>query len=1197
MKNFFNKFFAMFKKAWFWWTVGLIALVLIVWFLLPLIKFGDFVPFGKAAVRLTIILLLVIAWAIINIILARRAKSTDEEDGETTDPEKITRALALLKLQFNKACQVVSQGSWSKKFTKQYDLPWYLVLGAPNSGRSSLLKYSGIPYPVANESYQQIEQDDDELCQFWFSKSAVIIDSHADLLTNTTEDSVANRVWQELLTLMKQYRRKQPINGVILCFDLHELLKMDEQQRAERVHVLRSQLQILNTRLGIQTPIYVTFTKVDLLSGFSEYFASLDKDQEKQVFGLTLSYKEHKDSVKSFSTEFDKLIKQLDQQLLKQLQGTKEARDAALVNNFPMQMLTIKPVLEQFFLDVFEANHYQQPHAVRGVFFTSSLQKGIPFDCLETVSQQAYGVDIVNEHENSNDKHYFINGLFEKIIFPEKDILLFNAIQRKRQHGWRYFSFSLTGVIILFFAYLWGKSFMLNSEYLQMVNQSVEEFQAIPADVDAKNSRLLSVLPMLNELREMSSAFDPENDPKAVRWGLYQGDKVDEVAEEIYRNNLAIYFMPYVVDVVVNELNNPDAKPNQTYNALRVYLMLANPDKISPEFMQNWLHTYWQKKYETQPSVVAGLTANLNSFLSLPIKPITVDGALVRNARLKLQGTTQAQRDYFELQELAGIAQNGRLYISNGLNLDFNQIFGKEAAKLNVPALYTFKGYNDLYKVQLQKVIENQGSSNWVLGDYAQKSLDDDASGSETAEQVREFYMRDYITYWTAILENLSVQPFDNLQEASRVLTIISGSNSPLYSVLDILKTNTELNPAVAGGGPGLLAKTGTFLKQNRQLVNAVQPKGVKAVTSKARRFTPKGKKKASSVNDIENPAERTPVGEHFIALDSLLHSTGEGEKAASPYGAIQAALVKLNDYIIDINTSSDRDEKAYQAVMQRIGGEPSTDDPITALLTQAQAAPQPVKRWLDMIANGTWQALLASARDYISDKYSKELYPVYEKNIMDHFPFAPNARQEVSLPEFTQFFETNGEFEKFFAKYFAPFIDTAQHPWVLKKFDGESLPLSQKLLLQLQRAADIKATFFNEEGQPPKFTYKMQVVSLSAHLKGADLDLNGESLVYNHGPKRTLTFNWPRESGQNDYQLKLVSLSNSVNSFSAKGVWGAFKLFEQGKTSENNHSTNITVGFSVSGRGVVYSVTTDAAFNPFSNKLLPAFRLPKTLE
>jgi type VI secretion system protein ImpL len=1205
MKKFFSKIFSVFKKAWFWWLLGLILLCSLVWFALPLLKFGSTVPFASAAIRLAIILVFVIVWAVVNIILARRAKGDDED----VDPEKISRAVELLESNFTKACSIIGKGQWASQLTKRnaYSLPWYITLGAAGSGRSNLLRQSKLPYPVANESYQQIEHDEDELCQFWFSKNAVIIDTKADFFTELKDDSLQQTVWQRLLGLLKGYRRKQPLNGVILTIDLNDLLLKTTQQKAELAHQFRLQLQVLNKRLGIQCPIYICFSKCDRLLGFNEFFESLNEEQRQAALGFTLPQSHVKDSIKQFEAKYTAFVEALMAQSDDAIEALPEHEKVALASAFPQQLLSIKECLNSFLLDVFESNHYQYAHAVRGIFFNSSIQQDTPIDVLEKTTTELFGVENVTKETKKGDKSYFIKGLFDDVLLPEKEVLLFNKIQKKRQTAWRYFSYAVTASIILLFSYFWGNSFMLNNEQLQVVNQSTVDFHSIPGNNKAKGTPILYVLPMLDGLSKMSDAFDNESDSSAMHWGLYQGGKIDTIAEEIYRQNLMIHFMPYVINVAKSELQNPKAQPNQIYNALRVYLMLGNPDKINRDFMYNWLNRYWVRQYKDQKYLINSLSNNLSGLLELDMKPITIDNDLVRQARMKLRGTSQAQRDYFELQELAEVERAGTLFISNGINIDFNLLFGASKARLGVPALYTFTGYNNLYKEQLKTVLENQGANTWVLGEYAEKSLGDESDSPEIALKVRSFYMRDYIKQWTQLTEGLKIVPFDNLQEAGKVLQVASGSTSPIYEVLNAIKDNTMLNPAASKSG-NIVAGAQKFMKQNKRLVKAVQPKALKKVTRKAKRFMPKGKKGKGkgSVDDIESPTEKTPVGIHFENLNKLLESSGEKEDSM-PIDKIMETLALLNTQIMDINTSSNPNEKAYQLVMQRLGGESTAkaegettagsdgSDPLSLLIQQANATPQPLKGWLLAIANNTWTSLLSSARDYISQQYKVQLLPDYQKTVVDKFPFYSKAKQAVSISQFTEFFGPDGKFEKFFNKYLRIFVNTDSKIWQWKELNGVKFPASEPLLAQFQRADNIRLAFFKSAEEPIKIEYSLRVLSLSARAKSAELRLGNTRLDYRHGPKRESSFTWP-DAGSSA-NLVLTRLNDSTTRFNEKGEWSVFALFKNAKLVKDARSTNLIVRFPKTGTTVEYLLKTDSTLNPFDASLLPEFRLMSTLE
>lgn len=132
MKNFFKKVWNIFSKAWFWWLLGTLIVSFLVWIFLPI----------DAVFRLLIILMLVVTWSAINIYLLHKeqqqklaAALTGEKTEELSfSEEQIQSALKLLNTHFDKAVSLAGRGDRA--------LPWYLVLGAENSGRSSLLRKS-----------------------------------------------------------------------------------------------------------------------------------------------------------------------------------------------------------------------------------------------------------------------------------------------------------------------------------------------------------------------------------------------------------------------------------------------------------------------------------------------------------------------------------------------------------------------------------------------------------------------------------------------------------------------------------------------------------------------------------------------------------------------------------------------------------------------------------------------------------------------------------------------------------------------------------------------------------------------------------------------------------------------------------------------------------------------------------------------
>lgn len=1176
-------------KPWFWWLFGLLVTSALVWFVLPLIKFGSVQPFGSAAVRLLIILILVIVWSIVNLRLQKKAAEQGDEAQEQQDPEEVRQALTKLKTNFKKAMEIVSPGLWWERLLRRnvYQVPWYLVVGAQGSGRSSLLRYSGLPYPVANESYRQIEQQGDEYCQWWFSKEAVLIDTHGDLLTNLDEESTENRVWQELLSLLRWHRRSKPLNGVILTIDLFDLLNQSQEQKATLAHALRTQLQVLNNRLGIQCPVYVCLTKSDRLSGFMEAFGNLSSEQREQVCGFTLPYSPFKDALVTFDEEYTAFVQHLSQFFTEQLEQFSEPKHNALLANFSIQLSTLQPILKQFLGDVFESNHFQSRLALRGVFFTSAEQKGEIKDLLASAAKQNYGIDLVAQQQHSAQQSYFIQQLFKKMVLPERDILLFNSRQRQQQMWRLRFAYALAALFVVWMTYLWIGSTTENYTRLNDIQTKAKQYTPLPPTVAKSDDSVDFVLPSLNQLKQIYDIYQPEYDAGSVHRGLYQGHRIRGVIGKIYAKNLQQFFMPYVLEAIYSELNNQNAKANQLYNALRIYLMLGHPEKLRPEFARSWLNNFWRAKYEEQPGLMQAFVNNTNGLFSMKLSPVELNQAVIQQARTRLQNTSQAQRDYFELQELAEISGEEPILLSGGNSVEFGQVFGDKAAKIKIPQLFTFKGYTGLYKTKLKTVLADDGLSDWVLGQPAQHRASAKQADSDTMLQIHSYYMQDYVERWNQALGQLTIQPFDNLTQAGNRLALLSGEASPLFQVLALVHSNTVLHPKASGFS---LSKAQGALKANRSLVRAVQPKGVKKVTGKARRFKPKNSKKsAQTTESVNNPLVQTPVGAAFNDLNAL--QTG-GEDGAS-IQAIQAALTKLSNFVLDINTDPDPMKAAYQQVQARLSGDQKSD-PLDQLLQQAKSAPMPLRDWLQSIVQYTWQAMLSKALGYINQQYQQTVLPAYNETLAGRYPFSVQSTNDVVLTDFSAFFAPKATFDKFFTSYIQPFVDTSGKSWTLADVKGGILPLTPNALKQLALAHAVTSLFFSDNTATPKFNYSIDIVDLSPQLKSATLQLGKQTLDYRHGPHRPTQFSW--DGSDVNYSLTLVNLFDAKKQFTASGVWGLFKLFDQGTGQTSEQTGVINIQFIQSGKTVTYSLQVNNGQNPFAADMLHRLQLPANI-
>ena len=56
-----------------------------------------------------------------------------------------------------------------------------------------------------------------------------------------------------------------------------------EEERALHAKTIRTRIDELMTRLEIRFPVYLLFTKVDMVSGFREFFEDMGREEREQV--------------------------------------------------------------------------------------------------------------------------------------------------------------------------------------------------------------------------------------------------------------------------------------------------------------------------------------------------------------------------------------------------------------------------------------------------------------------------------------------------------------------------------------------------------------------------------------------------------------------------------------------------------------------------------------------------------------------------------------------------------------------------------------------------------------------------------------------------------------------------------------------------------------------------------------------------
>ncbi|HJU11850.1 MAG TPA: type VI secretion protein IcmF/TssM N-terminal domain-containing protein [Candidatus Binataceae bacterium] len=150
-----------------------------------------------------------------------------------------------------------------------YALPWFLLIGAGQSGKTEAVKTAGT-FSSLTTARDGATQNFD----FWVSNSVLLLDT-AGRYAIASDIERDRAEWYRLLRLIKHYHGREPINGIVIAVGAdHLVAQSDETLRADAAQQ-RERIEDAIKVLALSVPVYVLVTKCDVLDGFDEFTAAL----------------------------------------------------------------------------------------------------------------------------------------------------------------------------------------------------------------------------------------------------------------------------------------------------------------------------------------------------------------------------------------------------------------------------------------------------------------------------------------------------------------------------------------------------------------------------------------------------------------------------------------------------------------------------------------------------------------------------------------------------------------------------------------------------------------------------------------------------------------------------------------------------------------------------------------------------------
>ncbi|MFC5473600.1 type VI secretion system membrane subunit TssM [Paraherbaspirillum soli] len=416
--------------------------------------------------------------------------------------------------------------------TALYELPWYMIIGNPAAGKSTAVASSGLQFPLADKNSNIVQGvGGTRNCDWFFTTDGILLDT-AGRYSVYEEDRAE---WFSFLSLLKKHRRRAPINGIIIAVSIAELTGNRPEFGIDLAKNLRQRVQELTERLEVFAPVYVMFTKADLITGFTEFFLDMDRAEKDRVWGTTLPYNTKstsQDVLSHFDTRFDELYDGLKEISLANMALNRGDRLPPGVLTFPLEFASIKAPLRAFIATLFEENPFQFKPVFRGFYFTSALQEGTGVSTSSERIAERFNLKLQTlERPEIHSKHgFFLLNLFRKVIFADKDLVSQYASRHKTRL--RYTMFFVATALVGVALGGWSWSYIGNRQLTANVQADLDKaikLQEKRIDLQSRFEAMEILQDRIEQLQKYNSSR-----PLSLGFGLYQGQMLERKLREEY---------------------------------------------------------------------------------------------------------------------------------------------------------------------------------------------------------------------------------------------------------------------------------------------------------------------------------------------------------------------------------------------------------------------------------------------------------------------------------------------------------------------------------------------------------------------------------------------------------------------------------------------------------------------------------------
>lgn len=1017
------------------WVVGIVVTLLVVWLIVWAVRRWRA---GRAAQKL------------------EAAMDAEAERAIKAAPTKESRAeMVAVRQRMQEAVKTIktSKLGLTSGSAALYDLPWYAVIGNPAAGKSTAIVRSGLNFPFSDKTSSVIQGiGGTRNCDWFFTTEGILLDT-AGRYSVHQED---REEWLGFLSLLKKNRPKAPLNGVVIAASLAELSNNRPEFAITLAKQLRQRVQELTEKLEVFAPVYVVFTKADLISGFAEFFEDRDRDERERVWGATLPYDTaaKADVVASFDKHFDELNDGLKEASIVRMSMHRGEKLPPGVLTFPLEFSALKAPLRTFITTLFEDNPYQFRPIFRGFYFTSAVQEGQSTGrASQRVAERFALTPAVGSAPTAAvvaQNGFFLRDLFSKVIFA--DASLVKQYTSRAKLRWRYAAFF--GGALLLGAMLagWTWSYMGNRQLVANVQADLDKALKLQEGRIDLQSRL-EALEIVQDRVDQLQRYRDER-PWSLALGLYQGEALEAKMRGVYLAGLqevmlkptAAAIAGYLGEVNANAAQlrplvraadgSPTPASNATpagsaapepmgvysaasttnvsdaYNALKTYIMLGERSRMETGHLGDQLTRFWRGWLEANRGSMPReqLIRSAERILSFALTQVSAPDFPATQTNLALLDTTREnlrrvvkgmparERVYAEVKARAA-TRFPPMTVARLVDEADREIVAGSYAISGAFTREAWDGFiDDAFK---EASVKETRADDWVLKTVSQDDLTLEGSPEQIRKALVQLYKAEYVQEWQKFLQSVSVKDFGSFEQAvTRMNRLGDPATSPVGKLVTALHDQTSwdnpglLNDKLAKGQKG-------FIDWFKQSVLRMAPGKVEVKLD---------------VTTGQAAIPMGPIGKEFSGLTRLMVERDSNPALIRSY---LQSLSKIRTRFNQIKNQGDHGPASRQLMQQTLEGSSELSEALKLvdeqmLNGQTDAAKATLRPLLVRPLIQSYAVIVPAAETEINRIWTAQVHDPFQRTLAGKYPFDKASRLEATPGEMAKLFGPDGGVAKF---------------------------------------------------------------------------------------------------------------------------------------------------------------------------------------